>query len=324
MKKPWATKKPIDFCKRNGSVITRREFLKTQIKGVVWMFAASSGLWLPRNSPASNTCDVSVVNGKAGPATRAAVDLLGGMKQFVKPGSKVVIKPNMSFPKGQKYATNTDIDVVMEIATMCLEAKAEKISIIDNPLGKPKPCIAEIKQACDTLKPGMVQAVTSSSKFKEVQLTDSWFGFNETDVMKSVLEADVLIAVPKAKVHHASGVTLSMKGMMGLIYDRMTMHFNNLNESIVTLVSYLKPQLVVVDASRVLATSGPRGPGRIIDENKIIASTDMVAADATTVNQCSWFKGAVKADQIEHIKLAHKAGIGRMDLENLNIKEISI
>ncbi len=304
--------------------VSRRDFLKAQLKGAVWMTAAASGLWLPKTVSADGSCDVSVVKGGPGPAARAAVELLGGMKKFVKPGSTVVIKPNMSFPKGQENATTTDIFVVKEVAAMCLEAGAKTVSILDNVLGLPKHCTPDMVKACDSLKPGMVHAVTDYGLFKKMKISDSWGGFNKTDIIKTVLEADVLIAVPKAKSHSSTGVSLSMKGMMGLNYDRMIMHYQGLNKAVVTLAAYLKPKLIVVDATRVLSTNGPRGPGKIIQENKVIASDDMVAADAMTVKQCTWYGRSMEPRQVKHIKIAHDRGLGRMDVENLAVKEISI
>ncbi|WP_022663630.1 DUF362 domain-containing protein [Desulfospira joergensenii] len=309
---------------RAAEPVNRRDFLRAQIKGAIWMTAAASGLWLPRTVSAAGDCDIAVVKGKAGPATRAAVDLLGGMKAFVKPGQRVVIKPNMSFPKGQETAVNTDALVVKEVAAMCLEQGAQKVSILDHVMGTPKYCTLEIDAVCDPLKPGMVHAVTDANLFKEVKISDSWFGLSKTDVITEVLKADVIIAVPKAKSHGATGVSLSMKGMMGLIYNRQAMHTMKLHDSIVTLASYLKPKLVVVDATRVLSTNGPGGPGEIIAENKIIASPDMVAADAMTVKQCTWYGRSMEPRQVKHIKIAHKAGAGRMDVENLNVKEITV
>jgi uncharacterized protein (DUF362 family) len=247
------------------------------------------------------------------------------MKRFVKPGQKVMIKPNMSFAKGQAHATNTDVDIVRELAVMCLEAGAGAVRILDHPLGFPKFCIEEIQHACDPIKPGMVAAIDDADRFAPVRVSDSWFGFNKTDVMKEVLASDVLIAAPKAKEHHATGVSLSMKGMMGLIFDRMAMHgATRLDASIVRLAGRLKPHLVVVDATRVLSTNGPRGPGDIIAENKVIASADMVAADAMTVKLCTWNGGRLNPAQIDHIKMAHEAGLGRMDVENLRVKQIAV
>ena len=68
------------------------------------------------------------------------------------------------------------------------------------------------------------------------------------------------IAVPVGKSHSASGVSLSMKGMMGLIHDRSPFHGRyDLHDSIVDMVTVLKPHLVVIDGTRILSTGGPEG-----------------------------------------------------------------
>ena len=80
----------------------------------------------------------------------------------------------------------------------------------------------------------------------------------------------------------------------------------------------------MVDASRVLSTNGPRGPGEIITMNTIVASADMVAADAKTVEMCTWYGKRFKPRQIKHIRLAHEQGLGRMDIENLVVKQTTV
>lgn len=70
-------------------------------------------------------------------------------------------------------------------------------------------------------------------------------------VMKDVLDADVLIAAPVAKTNTSTGVSLSLKGQMGLILDRNVMHWlYDLDTAIVDLGFRLKPALAVIDASR--------------------------------------------------------------------------
>ena len=114
--------------------ISRRDFLKTVGEGALWLAAGASGLALPTPGLASPIPDISVVKGDPGPATRAAVELLGGIKEFVKPGDRVVIKPNMSFSTPPERASNTHPEVVQTLADMCKEAGASKIRILDHTL----------------------------------------------------------------------------------------------------------------------------------------------------------------------------------------------
>jgi uncharacterized protein (DUF362 family) len=147
---------------------------------------------------------------------------------------------------------------------------------------------------------------------------------NSTEVMKAVLQSDVLIAAPVAKSHSSTGVSLSMKGMMGLVYDRRTMHFKDIHTCVVDLCTVLKAQLTVIDATRVLSTGGPGGPGTVLPGRMVIASRDMVAADAYTVAQFEWYEQKFRPAQVAHIRQAHERDLGRMDIENLKIKKITV
>lgn len=303
--------------------LNRREFLKKQLKGAMWMAVGASGILIPKPVMASTVPDLGIAKGAPGPATRAAVELLGGMKAFVKKGSKVVIKPNMSFNHPPEEATTTHPEVVKELVAMCLEAGAFRIRVLDNPFTQTL-AVENTEQACRVFKKGMVHALVDSSFYKPVKIP-AGLSFKNTDVMQDVLEADVLIAAPVAKCHSSTGVSLSIKGMMGLIWNRDTMHRDyDLSRAIVDLASLLTPQLAVVDATRVLTTNGPYGPGKIVKMDTIIASKDMVAADAKTVQICPWYGRHFEPRQIKHIRYTHEQGLGRMDVENLSVKRVEL
>jgi uncharacterized protein (DUF362 family) len=304
--------------------MSRRGFLRYNARLLLWTAAISAGLRLPRPAAAGEIPDIALAVGDRVPATRAAVDLLGGMGRFVKPGQKVVIKPNMSFAGGPEDATDTNPEVVRELVAMCREAGAERVRVLDHTLRREERCIEGVQKACEVHGDDIVQAVSRSRFFKETPIPEGR-QMTETDVMREVLEADVLIAAPVAKSHSGAGVSLSMKGMMGLVYNRGVMHSRyDLHESIVDLASLLKPALVVVDGSRVLSTNGPGGPGRVLKMDTIIASADMVAADAQAVAMFEWYGRKLQPRNVKHIRIAHERGLGRMDVENLRLKQVQV
>ena len=309
----------------NREMMERRDFLKTQAQGALWLTAGSSGLILPEGVLAAALPDIAKVKGSPAAATRAAVELLGGMQSFVKPGNRVVIKPNMSFNRTPEQASNTHPEVVRELAVMCKEAKAGKVFILDHTLSSPKACLQRsgIQKACESVDPDMVYAINNDNLYQEVPLPEAR-QMTSTQVVKEVLKADVLIAAPVAKSHSATGVSLSMKGMMGLIWDRWIMHRQGLDKTIVDLCTVLKADLTVIDGSRVLSTNGPNGPGKVLKENTIIASRDMVAADACAVESFTWYGKRFQARQVGHIQEAHRRKFGRMDINNLTIKTLTL
>ncbi len=306
-----------------GKKLTRRDFFRLQAHAAAALAAGSVPLLRPRPLEAATVPDIAVVTGNASAAVREAVNMLGGMSAFVKKGNKVVIKPNMSFARGPESATNTSPEVVRELVGLCMKAGASKVRVLDHPLRPNDLCVKDIRDACRVYG-DIVHALEDKDFYQRVEIP-AGVSLTKTDVMKDVLEADVLIAAPVAKSHSSTGVSLSMKGMMGLIWSRGIMHsWYDLHKSIVDLCTILKPALVVIDGTRVLSTNGPGGPGKVLRMDTIIASKDMVAADAQAVSMFEWYGQRMEPRQVKHIRLAHERGIGRMDLTGLAIRKTSV
>lgn len=305
--------------------VSRRAFLKAHGAVALALATGGTGLLNPKLALAEDSFDLVLAKGDPGPATRAAVDGMGGMAAFVRPGQSVVIKPNMSFARPPDWGVNTHPHVVRELALMCREAGASRVRILDHPLQNAEMCLVQsgIQEACSAIPDVSVHTLSAGRFFQQVAVPQGE-QLKETQVMRDVLEADVLIAAPVAKSHSGTGVSLAMKGMMGLILDRGVMHRRyELHTAIVDLNTLLKPDLIVMDATRVLSTNGPFGPGKVLDEDTVIASRDIVAADALTVSLFEWYGRRIEPRQVRHILLAHERGLGSMDLENLRIREIT-
>ncbi|MDZ7698477.1 MAG: DUF362 domain-containing protein [Deltaproteobacteria bacterium] len=305
-----------------NSFMNRRDFLTYQLKGLLWI--GVSGIVWPARGLAADIPDIAVATGGTPEAeTRAVIEMLGGIGAFVKNGDRVLIKPNMSFAVPPERASNTHPKVVSTLAALCKEAGASRVMILDNPLASEERCLeaSGIYDACKPIDEQMVQMVNNSALFQEIDIPGA-VTLKKTDVMKDVLKADVFIAAPVAKSHSGAGVSLSMKGMMGLIYNRRIMHMLDLHTAIVDLASVLKPDLTVIDATRVLSTGGPGGPGKVLKKDTVIASRDMVAADAYAVSAFEWYGKRFKPRQVRHIREAHERKLGRMDVENLAVQTV--
>lgn len=305
-----------------GDGIDRRDFLLNQLRMAATLAMASAGIHWPRLLSAAQSPDLVVATGDPTSAVKKALSGLGGMARFVKPGQRVVIKPNMSFPHPPERATNTHPEVVRALVAACKDAGAADVQVLDHPLRSTEQCIEGVKNACAVFDEDLVHGLKDSRHFRATAIPEGNI-FKTTDVLTGVLKTDVLIAAPVAKSHGSTGVSLSMKGMMGLIYDRGIMHYRyDLDEAIVDLATLLRPHLIVVDATRVLTSKGPSGRGKVIVPNTIIAGTDMVAADAYAVEAFPWYGRKLAARNVKHIRIAHERGLGRMDVEALNIRRI--
>lgn len=307
----------------------RRESLKKMAQitsGLVLASQLPSGLNPLFGQVSRESFDIGIVTGNPEYAVKKAIELIGGMKEFVKKGDTVVIKPNMGFPNPPVMASTTNPGVVRTVTELCMEAGAKKVLVLDHPLRRPEVCLKRngILSAIRKIDNTHVFAVTDKQFYKKVNVPDGKV-LNSVEILKDVLDADVLINIPIAKSHNATGVTLGIKGLMGVIYDREYFHkMVDLNQAIADLSSVVKPNLTVIDATRVMTSGGPTGPGTVKQLNTIIAGTDPVAVDSAMVPLTKWYGHSFKAENVKHIKFAHELGLGEIDLNKLTIKRMNL
>jgi uncharacterized protein (DUF362 family) len=300
-------------------MISRRDFLKTG--GAVAATAATLSSVNVFGEEAAKPI-VAVAKGKPEEIVKKAVDALGGMQKFVKKGDRVVLKANMGFPNPPEWGTTTHPAIVKATAQLCLDAGAQRVIVLDNPLRDGKMCKEKsgIGAAVEGMK-GVVLALLEDPKFYQETPIPGGKQLKTTAIAKEVLRANCIINVPTAKTHSATGVSLGIKNLMGLIWDRKVMHEQmELNQAIADLLLVIKPTLTIVDCVYVLLTNGPGGPGKTEELNTVVASADPVAADAYTVTIARWYNREFKGSQVKHLKNAFDMGLGQIDIEKMDVK----
>jgi uncharacterized protein (DUF362 family) len=142
---------------------------------------------------------------------------------------------------------------------------------------------------------------------------------DEWPIFTTLVEADKVINVPVAKHHNLAKYTAAMKNWYGVLGGRRNRLHQNIDTSIADLATFMRPTLVVVDATRVLMRNGPQG-GNIDDTkvmNQVFATVDQVAADAygaTLIGQ--------HRDNLPYLKMGHERGLGTMYWEQLKVREV--
>jgi uncharacterized protein (DUF362 family) len=276
----------------------------------------------PEPTPTPSPAYLAVVHGPDSAAiTRAAIEALGGITSFVSAGFDVIIKPNICTDYNPpEYASTTNPIVVATLVSMCLEAGAKRVRVMDYPFGGIAQSAYEISGIKDAVEAvGGEMHIMSYPKYISVDIPQGKY-MKQTRVYPDILEADLLINVPIAKHHSASRLTLGCKNLMGTVLDRNMMH-NNLHQSIADLTSLVQPDLTVVDAVRILMNHGPTG-GDLADVKQtdmVIASRDIVAADAYATT----LFGLTAAD-IGYIVAASELGLGTTDLASIDLREINL
>jgi uncharacterized protein (DUF362 family) len=296
--------------------MTRRKFLKTTAAGIALGLAGK-----PSFSIAREEVDLAVISGDPVAATKKALDALGGISRFVKKGQRVVLKPNISFTRTLEFGATTHPQVVATVAQACMEAGAQQVLVLDHTLHRAELCLERtgIREACKDIPGVHVLALQERKFFREIKIPQGKV-LERVEIMKEVLDSPVLINIPVAKSHSATGVSMGIKGLMGLIWDREIFHSQvNMNQALADLATVIKPQLTILDATRALTSGGPGGPGEVKKPNLIIAGIDPVAVDSYGVSVVPWYGQNFKGRQVEHLQIAHQRGLGKIDIEQSKV-----
>lgn len=300
------------------SRLTRREVLK--------LFMAGAGAamipwpWRTFASAATASSPDLVISQGTSPSTitQAAIQALGGMGRFVSRGDVVLVKPNIGWDRTPEQAANTNPEVVATIVRLCLDAGAKEVKVFDHPCEDPRRCYVSsgIMEAAKVA--GAKVSYVDSRRFRKMdikgEVLQSW------EVYQEAAEVDKIINCPILKHHSLARLTMGMKNLMGLVGGaRGGLHWR-LDQNIVDLAAFFKPTLVILDAVRVLTANGPQGGSLkyVKRFNTVAVSSDQVAVDAMGAKLFG-----LAPEEMEHLRIASKRGLGRMDLAKLRIKEVT-
>ena len=304
----------------------RREFVKKTVKGGLAAASALAlggmGKALAAPQASSGPFDlVAVKGGEPEVMFDRAMASLGGMGKFVPKGGKVLVKPNMGWDVSPERAGNTHPKLVARIVRHCLDAGARQVAVFDHTCDQWTRCYTNsgIERAVKDAG-GKVVSGDSEGYYHQVEVPKGK-RLTQAKAHELFIEADAFINVPVLKHHSSSMLTIGMKNLMGVVWDRWFWHRNDLHQCIADFSSYRKPTLTVVDAYNVLKRNGPRGvsPDDVVNMKTQIVSTDLVAADAAAAKIFG-----LEPEEIRHIKLAAEMNLGRMDLGSLSINRIKL
>jgi uncharacterized protein (DUF362 family) len=279
----------------------------------------------PRSLLAAGAPDVVDVAGK-NPDTliAAALAALGGIERFVKPGTRVVLKPNGGFPNPPDWGTTTSPEVVAAMARACLAAGAASVTVLEYPISRGRKCLERCGLTRVTeLAPGCkLEVLGPDSPFATTAIPGA-VACQEVDLTTALKQADLLVSMPTAKHHSGTVVSLGLKNAMGLIKDRPVFHGMDLHQAVADLARVVRPQLTIVDATRALLTNGPAGPGEVVRLDRIVAGTNVVSVDAYSLGLAPFAKRQLTVADVRHIGLAAAAGLGEADVGKLVVKKVT-
>jgi uncharacterized protein (DUF362 family) len=278
-------------------------------------------LILPDFSIPGQTGKISVAHGSDRAQTvTLALNALGGMKAFVQPGDKVLLKVNAAFATPPALGATTHPQLLSQVVALCLQAGAGQVMVTDNPINDPASCfeLTGIGPAARSAGAGVM--LPASERFAAYSLPGGHLIRNWPVLCNPLLWADKLIGLAPVKDHHRSGASLTMKNWYGLLGGPRNIFHQQIHTIIAELAGMITPSLVILDGTQSMMANGPTG-GSLNDlkaTHTVIAGTDPVAVDTLGAG----LLGKTVAD-LPYLALAEKAGAGTVRVEALHPVEVN-
>lgn len=244
-------------------------------------------------------------------AVARGLALLGGAERFVRPGERILLKPNLLTGARPEDAV-TPHPAVFEALALCLQAAGATLSYGDSPgLGKTEAAArrAGLAEAAERL--GIPLA--PFARGREVEFPDGVLVKRFT-IAEGVLDADGIVSLCKLKTHRLTRLTGAVKNQFGCVPGVLKAEFHarmgdleHFSQMLVDLTRLLAPRLYVMDGIVAMEGNGPRsGDPRPL--HVLLLSADPVALDATACRIVDLDPALVAP-----VRLGAASGLGVMD-----------
>lgn len=247
------------------------------------------------------------------------LDQVGGMSAFVKPGERVLIKPNLLKAASPERAVTTH-PALVEAVVREVQMAGGVVTIGDSPgIGKIQKIFDETGMTGVAERTGALLIELKESV--EVK-TDEGSTFQTLELSKEVLDADKVINLPKVKTHAQMYVTLGVKNCFGCVVGKRKpqwhfkagvsrKYFADLTLDIYRTVN---PVLTIADGITAMEGNGP-GSGNPRDVGLLFASSDALAMDRVIVDVLG-----LKVGEVPLFHVAKARGITGTELSELELR----
>jgi len=246
-------------------------------------------------------------------ALRESLNLLGGISQFVKPGQRVCLKVNLLAAAGPERAVTTHPAVIEGMVNLVREAGGEPF-IADSPgAGIPYTQGGLRRTYRET---GLLDLAERAAVELNWDTTAAQIALPEgrmvrrLDVIKPVLDADQVIAIPKLKTHVFTTFTGATKILFGVVpglakpgYHAKLADSDRFAEMLLDIVAHIRPALFVMDGVLGMEGDGPGLHGRPRQVGLLLASPSAAALDVVTCQVIG-----VDPDQVPMLRVAKHRG----------------
>jgi uncharacterized protein (DUF362 family) len=193
----------------------------------------------------------------------AGLEAVGFDRQWVR-GRKVLLKPNLVEPIAAAPQISTNPNVVLAAADVFQRWGAEVV------VGEGPGHVRDTEMAL--AESGMGAALRGEklsfvdfnySEFRNVRNAGGLSALESFTFPAAVLDADLIVSMPKLKTHHWMGLTAAMKNLYGtlpgLVYGwpKNVLHYAGIPQTVVDINASLPRRIAIVDGILCMEGDGP-------------------------------------------------------------------
>jgi len=253
-------------------------------------------------------------------AVKAALAPLGGIERFVRPGMRVLLKPNLLTAAELERAVTTHPAVVEAVAEL-VQGAGGVVLLGDSPAGS-------VERAPQVWRAAGLTSVAERTGAQLIpfdgvtwERLDGAGGPRDYFIARAVLEADLVIDLPKLKTHVLTSYTGAVKNLFGTVPGtrKRELHcrapgVQDFSPILVDVLELVRPGLVLLDGVLGQEGNGPGMGGTPRRYGLLAASVDPVALDATMTRAMGFRPG-----QVLHLDLAAERGLGIADADEIEV-----
>ena len=236
----------------------------------------------------------------------ALLEPLGGISAFVKPGDRVLLKPNLLTGARPTKECVTRPEVVYCVAELVIAAGGKPF-LGDGPAFGTAHGVAQANGYLPLMNALNVPIV----EFKGVRYETISEEFDHLLLSKEVMEADVVINLPKVKSHVQLTLTMGVKNLFGCVPGKMKAWWHmeagkdaaRFGQMLVETARTISPNLTILDGIIGHEGNGPSN-GEPRELGILAASANVFALDRSIVDILQ-----IAPDRVLTIAAARKLGL---------------
>jgi uncharacterized protein (DUF362 family)/NAD-dependent dihydropyrimidine dehydrogenase PreA subunit len=253
-------------------------------------------------------------------AIRTVMKPWNGMSSLVNPRQRVALKPNLLLGASPEQCICTHPEVIRAVAQMVREAGGEPF-IIDSPgaaIPHKSSFLQRVYEKCGLADLGI--PLNTDDAYRFISVPNGRI-IKRIEILAPLLEADVIINLPKVKTHSFMILTCAVKNMFGAIPGYLKVGYHSKLKSsdqfgamLLDILEILKPALTIVDGIQGMEGEGPSG-GKPKNLGVLIAGTDPIVTDFVV---CKLIR--FPPEKVPYMALAQKEELCPVSLSDVDLQ----